>query len=440
MRMVDIIEKKKHGEELSKEEIRFFIEGFINKEIPDYQVSALLMAIYFNGMTENETLEFTLSVRDSGDIVDLSSIKGIKVDKHSTGGVGDKTTLIIAPLVASFGVKMAKMSGRGLGHTGGTVDKMEAIPGLNTSLETQRFIDIVNEVGVSVIGQTGNLAPADKLIYALRDVTSTVDSIPLIAASIMSKKLAAGSDAILLDVKTGSGAFMKTVDKAIELASEMVAIGENAGKTTSALITEMDIPLGHNIGNTLEIIEVVETLKGHGPEDLTEVCIELAANLVTMAGEGNLGTNRQRVRDRIHDGSAFEKFLEFVEAQGGDTSYLKDLDKFEKASIVHEVKSNANGYVYEMNTEKIGISSVILGAGRKTKEDTIDFASGIKLVKKTGDEVKEGETIAILYTNDEKAIEEAEKLLLDAYDISEEKPKMNPLILAKVTKDEVIKY
>lgn len=440
MRMVDIIEKKKHGEELSKEEIRFFIEGFINKEIPDYQVSALLMAIYFNGMTENETLEFTLSVRESGDIVDLSSIKGIKVDKHSTGGVGDKTTLIIAPLVASFGVKMAKMSGRGLGHTGGTVDKMEAIPGLNTSLETQRFIDIVNEVGVSVIGQTGNLAPADKLIYALRDVTSTVDSIPLIAASIMSKKLAAGSDAILLDVKTGSGAFMKTVDKAIELASEMVAIGENAGKTTSALITEMDIPLGHNIGNTLEIIEVVETLKGHGPEDLTEVCIELAANLVTMAGEGNLGTNRQRVRDRIHDGSAFEKFLEFVEAQGGDTSYLKDLDKFEKASIVHEVKSNANGYVYEMNTEKIGISSVILGAGRKTKEDTIDFASGIKLVKKTGDEVKEGETIAILYTNDEKAIEEAEKLLLDAYDISEEKPKMNPLILAKVTKDEVIKY
>lgn len=440
MRMVDIIEKKKHGEELSKEEIRFFIEGFINKEIPDYQVSALLMAIYFNGMTENETLEFTLSVRESGDIVDLSSIKGIKVDKHSTGGVGDKTTLIIAPLVASFGVKMAKMSGRGLGHTGGTVDKMEAIPGLNTSLETQRFIDIVNEVGVSVIGQTGNLAPADKLIYALRDVTSTVDSIPLIAASIMSKKLAAGSDAILLDVKTGSGAFMKTVDKAIELATEMVAIGENAGKTTAALITEMDIPLGHNIGNTLEIIEVVETLKGHGPEDLTEVCIELAANLVTMAGEGNLGTNRQRVRDRIHDGSAFEKFLEFVEAQGGDTSYLKDLDKFEKASIVHEVKSNANGYVYEMNTEKIGISSVILGAGRKTKEDTIDFASGIKLVKKTGDEVKEGETIAILYTNDEKAIEEAEKLLLDAYDISEEKPKMNPLILAKVTKDEVIKY
>ena len=440
MRMVDIIEKKKHGEELSKEEIRFFIEGFINKEIPDYQVSALLMAIYFNGMTENETLEFTLSVRDSGDIVALSSIKGIKVDKHSTGGVGDKTTLIIAPLVASFGVKMAKMSGRGLGHTGGTVDKMEAIPGLNTSLETQRFIDIVNEVGVSVIGQTGNLAPADKLIYALRDVTSTVDSIPLIAASIMSKKLAAGSDAILLDVKTGSGAFMKTVDKAIELATEMVAIGENAGKTTAALITEMDIPLGHNIGNTLEIIEVVETLKGHGPEDLTEVCIELAANLVTMAGEGNLGTNRQRVRDRIHDGSAFEKFLEFVEAQGGDTSYLKDLDKFEKASIVHEVKSNANGYVYEMNTEKIGISSVILGAGRKTKEDTIDFASGIKLVKKTGDEVKEGETIAILYTNDEKAIEEAEKLLLDAYDISEEKPKMNPLILAKVTKDEVIKY
>lgn len=268
MRMTDIIEKKKHGEELTREDIRFFIQGYVEGEIPDYQMSSLLMAIYFKGMTEKETLELTLSVRDSGDVVDLSSIKGIKVDKHSTGGVGDKTTLIIAPLVASFGVKMAKMSGRGLGHTGGTVDKMEAIPGLNTSLNTKDFIDIVNDIGVSVIGQTGNLAPADKKIYALRDVTLTVDSIPLIAASIMSKKLAAGSDAILLDVKMGSGAFMKTLNSAIELATEMVAIGENAGKSVVSLITEMNIPLGHNIGNTLEIIEVVDTLKGKGPSDL----------------------------------------------------------------------------------------------------------------------------------------------------------------------------
>lgn len=440
MRMVDIIEKKKHGIELSKDEIRFFVDGYVKGDIPDYQASAFLMAIYFKGMTENETTELTLAVRDSGDVVDLSSINGIKVDKHSTGGVGDKTTLIIAPLVASFGVKIAKMSGRGLGHTGGTVDKMESIPGLDTSLKTSKFIDIVNKTGVSVIGQTGNLAPADKKLYALRDVTSTVDSIPLIAASIMSKKLAAGSDAILLDVKTGSGAFMKTQDSAIELASEMVAIGENAGKTTAALITEMDIPLGHNIGNTLEIIEVIDTLKGHGPSDLTEVCIELAANLVTMSGQGNLEENREKVRAKLHDGSAFEKFIEFTSAQGGDSSYLKDISKFEKAEFEHEVKIKADGFVFEMDTEKIGISSVVLGAGRKTKEDEIDFAAGIKLVKKTGDEVKDGDTIAILYTNDKESISDAERLVLEAYTISNEKPELEPLILAKVEKDGATRY
>lgn len=440
MRMIDLIEKKKHGEELTKEEIKYFLDGFVKGEIPDYQVSAMLMAIYFKGMTDNEMLEFTLGVRDSGDVVDLSSIKGIKVDKHSTGGVGDKTTLVIAPIVASFGAKMAKMSGRGLGHTGGTVDKMESIPGMNTSLETKKFIDIVNEVGVSVIGQTGNLAPADKKLYALRDVTSTVDSIPLIAASIMSKKLAAGNDAIVLDVKTGSGAFMKTLDSAIELASKMVSIGENAGKRTIGLITEMDIPLGYNIGNSLEVIEAAQTLQGQGPEDLTNVCVELASNLLYMAELDTLENCREKVRKVIHDGTAFSKFVDFVKAQGGDASYIEDLNKFEKAKIEHEVKCKASGYVYEMDTEKIGIASVVLGAGRKTKEDVIDFASGIKLVKKTGDEVKEGDTLAILYTNDESSVKDAQTLVLEGYTLSDQKSELKPLILARVSKDGVERY
>lgn len=440
MRMSEIIENKKHGKELSIDEINFFIDGFINEEIPDYQVSALLMAIYFKGMSENETLNFTKAVRDSGDTVDLSKIEGIKVDKHSTGGVGDKTTLVIAPIVATLGAKMAKMSGRGLGHTGGTIDKMEAIPGLKTDLNTKDFIDIVNDIGVSVIGQTGNLAPADKKLYALRDVTSTVDSIPLIACSIMSKKLAAGSDAILLDVKTGSGAFMKTLDRSIELANEMVKIGENAGKSTIALITEMDIPLGHNIGNALEVIEVVETLQGNGPEDLTEVCIELASNLLYMADIDTMDNCREKVKEVIENKEAFNTFIKFVEAQGGDISYLKDLDKFEKTKFTYEVEINKSGYVNDMDTEKIGNASVVLGAGRKTKEDEIDFAAGIKLVKKTGDSVEKDDTIAILYTNDEKSIEESKKLILEAYTISEKKPEDNPLILARVSKDGVEKF
>lgn len=441
MRMIDIIEKKKEGLELSKEEIKFFVDGYSKEEIPDYQASALLMAIYFKGMTEHETLEFTLAVRDSGDVVDLSGIQGVKVDKHSTGGVGDKTTLVLAPIVASFGVKMAKMSGRGLGHTGGTVDKMESIPGMQTSLETSKFIEQVNEIGVSVIGQTGNLAPADKKLYALRDVTSTVDSIPLIACSIMSKKLAAGNDAIVLDVKTGSGAFMKTLDDAIELAKEMVTIGENAGKSTIGLITEMDIPLGHNIGNILEVQEAVETLRGQGPKDLEDVCIELAGNLILMAKEAEtLDQAKEMARQSIKDGSAYKKFLEFVEAQGGDISYIEDFSKFDKASIGHEVKVNTSGYVYDMDTEKIGISSVILGAGRQTKDDEIDYTAGIKLVKKTGDKVEDGDTIAILYTNKDEAIEEAETLVLEAYTLSETKPDLQPLVLARVDKDEVTKY
>lgn len=440
MRMIDIIEKKKHGEELSKDEIKFFIDGYVDGSIPDYQASALLMAIYFNKMTEQETLDFTLAVRDSGDVVDLSQIQGIKVDKHSTGGVGDKTTLVIAPIVAALGAKMAKMSGRGLGHTGGTVDKMESIPGMQTSIETEDFINQVNEIGVSVIGQTGNLAPADKKLYALRDVTSTVDSIPLIACSIMSKKLAAGNDAILLDVKTGSGAFMKTLDDAIELAKEMVSIGDNAKKSTIALITEMDIPLGHNIGNILEVKEAVETLKGEGPGDLTEVCIELAANLLYMADIDTLENTRELVKKSIEDNSAYNKFLEFVEAQGGDISYIEDLSKFDETKIAHEVKIQESGYIEDMDTEKIGIASVVLGAGRKTLEDEIDFASGIRLEKKTGDEITKGDTIAILYTNDESSIKDAEELVLKAYKVSENKPELKPLILARVDKDGVEKY
>lgn len=440
MRMIDIIDHKKHGKELTKEEIKFFIDGYVKGTIPDYQASALLMAIYFNKMTEQETLDFTLAVRDSGDVIDLSDIKGIKVDKHSTGGVGDKTTLVIAAMVASFGVKMAKMSGRGLGHTGGTIDKMESIPGLKTSLEGKEFIDQVNNIGVSVIGQTGNLAPADKKLYSLRDVTSTVDSIPLIACSIMSKKLAAGSDAILLDVKTGSGAFMKTLDDAIDLAKEMVSIGENAGKSTVALITEMDIPLGHNIGNSLEVIEALETLKGEGPKDLTDVCIELASNLLYMADVDSLENTRKMAKKCLEDGSAFNKMVEFVEAQGGDSSYIKDTSKFEKAKFEHEVKAKEDGYVFEMDTEKIGISSVILGSGRQTKDDIIDFQAGIRLEKKTGDEVSKGDTLAILYTNDESSIEASQDLIYEAYKIKSEKPNMNPLVLARVGKDSVEKY
>lgn len=440
MRMIDIIDKKKHGQELTKEEIKFFIDGYVKGDIPDYQASALLMAIYFNNMTENETLNFTMAVRDSGDVVDLSEINGVKVDKHSTGGVGDKTTLVIAPIVASFGAKMAKMSGRGLGHTGGTVDKMESIPGMQTSLETSDFIKQVNDIGVSVIGQTGNLAPADKKLYSLRDVTSTVDSIPLIACSIMSKKLAAGNDAILLDVKTGSGAFMKTLDDAIALAKEMVSIGESAGKSTVGLITEMDIPLGHNIGNILEVQEAVETLKGEGPKDLTDVCIELAANLLFMAKVDSLENTRILARKSIEDGSAYNKFLEFVEAQGGDISYIKDFEKFEKAKYIHEVKISSDGFVYEMDTEKVGNASVVLGAGRKTKEDDIDFTAGIRLEKKTGDEVKSGDTIAILYTNNKSSIKDSEELVLEAYTLSDKQPEEKPLILARVDKDSVKKY
>jgi pyrimidine-nucleoside phosphorylase len=438
--MYDLIMKKRNSLELSKEEISYIIKEYVAGNIPDYQMSAFLMTIYFKGMSKEETLYMTMEVAHSGDMVDLSSIKGVKVDKHSTGGVGDKTTLIIAPIVASLGVKVAKMSGRGLGHTGGTVDKLESIPNFKTILSREEFFNIVNKIGVSVIGQSGNLAPADKKLYALRDVTATVDSIPLIAISIMSKKLAAGNDCILLDVKTGSGAFMKTVDSAIELAKEMVDIGSNAGKNTLALITDMDIPLGYNIGNSLEVIEAVETLRGRGPKDLTEVCIQLSANMLYLAGKGSIEECIHLANRAIEDGSAYNKFIEMVEAQGGDSNVIKDVDKFEKSKYVFEVKSEYSGYIHSMDTESLGIASVMLGAGRETKDSIIDFSAGIIINKKYGEYIEAGEVLATMYANDESLFKAAAKKYLEAIEIKNIRPEIKPLIYARVSKDKISKF
>lgn len=440
MRMYDLIMKKRNGEALSEQEINDMIAEYVAGNIPDYQMSAFLMAVYFKGMTEEETLAMTQAVAHSGDMVDLSGIEGMKVDKHSTGGVGDKTTLIIAPIVAACGVKVAKMSGRGLGHTGGTVDKLESIPGFQTALPQEKFFEVVNTTGLSVIGQSGNLAPADKKLYALRDVTATVDSIPLIAVSIMSKKLAAGSDGILLDVKTGSGAFMKTVDDSIALAKEMVTIGENAGRKTVALITDMDIPLGNNIGNSLEVIEAVDTLRGKGPADLTEVCLKLAGNMLYLAGKGTIETCIELARNAMLDGSALERLVAMVEAQGGDTSVILDTDKFEKAPYEYAVIAEEEGYITAMDTESCGIASSMLGAGRETKESEIDFAAGITIMRKVGDYVKKGDVLAKMYASDEKLFEAASKRYLSAVTFESEKPKQQPLIFARVTKDGVEKF
>ena len=437
MRMYDVIAKKRDGHELSEEEIAYVIRGFVSGEIPDYQMSAFLMAVYFQGMSEKETLVMTNEVAHSGDMVDLSPIQGIKVDKHSTGGVGDKTTLIVAPIVAACGVKVAKMSGRGLGHTGGTVDKLEAIPGYKTNLSREEFFKVVNDTGLSVIGQSGNLTPADKKMYALRDVTATVESIPLIAVSIMSKKLAAGSDCILLDVKTGSGAFMKTIEDSIALAREMVKIGENAGRKTIALITDMDTPLGEYIGNSLEVIEAVNTLNGKGPKDLTEVCLHLAANMMVLAGLGTLEECLSKAKQVIADGSALKRLIAMVEAHSGDSSVIKDINQFEQAAYSYEVKAPRDGYVTEMDTEKCGIASVLLGAGRETKDSLIDFSAGIIIHKKTGDAVNMGDTIATLYAAKEELFATANDEYLSAITIQNEKKERNPLIYARVTKEGV---
>lgn len=428
MRMYDIIQKKRDGGALTKEEIDFFVKGYTDGSIPDYQASAFTMAVYFQGMNDEETTNLTLAMANSGDTLDLSCIDGVTVDKHSTGGVGDKTTLIVAPIVASLGCKVAKMSGRGLGHTGGTVDKLESIKGFKVELSPEEFIEQVKNTGICVIGQSGNLAPADKKLYALRDVTATVNSIPLIASSIMSKKLAAGSECIVLDVKTGSGAFMKTVESAVELSQKMVAIGRNAGRKVAALITDMDIPLGTNIGNTLEVEEAVRVLKGEVNNDLKEVCIALASNIVSLAKDIELPEAEKLVNEAICDGRALSKLRELVIAQGGDVSYIDNTSEIPKAKISHEVISGKTGYINHMDTEKIGLSSVILGAGREKKEDSIDYTAGIILRKKTGDFVSTGDVICELITNDEKRISQAEAMFIEAITISDEKPDMKPLI------------
>lgn len=440
MRMYDLIMKKKHGEVLTEQEIQFMIDGYVKGEIPDYQMSAMLMAIWFKGMNDLEITELTKTMAKSGDMIDLSAISGKKVDKHSTGGVGDKTTLIVAPIVAACGGKVAKMSGRGLGHTGGTVDKLEAIPGYRTVLDRQEFFDTVNKCGVSVIGQSGNLAPADKKLYALRDVTATVDSIPLIASSIMSKKLAAGSDCILLDVKTGSGAFMKTLDDSIKLAQTMVAIGEGAGRRTVALITDMDTPLGFGIGNSIEVMESMDVLKGHGPADLAEVSLQLAANMLYLVGKGTPEECRTMAEKAIADGSAFETFCTMVKAQGGDDAVLRDYEKFVKAPYKADILAERDGYIVQMNAEEVGVTSVVLGAGRETKESDIDFSAGLILHKKYGDAVKKGDSLVTLYTSKEESLKEAERMYREAVIIGDNQPAKEPLVYARVEKDKVEKY
>lgn len=432
MRMYDLIKKKRDGKSLTAQEIKWFIENYVNGTIPDYQVSALLMAIYFNGMDLEETTALTFAVRDSGDTLDFSDVNGIRVDKHSTGGVGDKTSLIVAPIVATLGVKVAKMSGRGLGHTGGTVDKLESIPGFNTGLGVDEFLEIVNRVGIAIVGQSAELAPADKLLYALRDVTATVESLPLIVSSIMGKKLAADDDCIVLDVKTGSGSFMKTVEDSKRLARLMVDIGKQAGKKMLALITDMDRPLGFNIGNILEVKEAVETLRGKGPSDLTEICIALAAHMLSLAEKGTYEECEARVKKVIADGSALKTFADMVEAQGGDSRVIYDTSLFKEAKFSRVVKAEKSGYIVKVDTEGYGTAALLLGAGRNTKEDKIDFTAGIILTKKTGDFVKAGEAIATLYTNSGEKLDAGERKLIESTIIGDEKPAYKPIILDKV--------
>lgn len=432
MRMYDIIKKKRDGGKLSEAEINYFVKGCTDGSIPDYQISALCMAIYFQGMGLEETTALTLAVRDSGEKLDFSNIKGIRVDKHSTGGVGDKTSLVIAPIVASLGLKVAKMSGRGLGHTGGTVDKLESIPNFNTALSTEDFERIVNETGIAIVGQTATLAPADKKLYAIRDVTATVDSMPLIAASIMGKKLAADDDCIVLDVKTGSGSFMKTIEDSKKLAELMVGIGKKAGKKVLALITDMDVPLGNAIGNSLEVKEAIATLHGKGPKDFTEVCLALASDMLYLAGLGTENECRVLANNAIKSGNAFNKFREMVVAQGGDVSVIDDPSKFPEAKYKENVYAEKSGYISKVDTEGYGIASLMLGAGRNAVGENIDYSAGIVLKKKTGDFVRVGEAIATLYTDDETRIREVIQRFNDATFISDEKPQKCNLILGRI--------
>jgi pyrimidine-nucleoside phosphorylase len=432
--MYDLIMKKRNGEELSSEEINFIISGYTKGEIPDYQVSALLMAIYFRKMNKRETADLTTAMVNSGEVVDLSAIKGIKVDKHSTGGVGDTTTLVLGPIVAAAGVPVAKMSGRGLGHTGGTIDKLESFDNFSVEMPIEKFIEDVNKYKIAIGGQTANLAPADKKLYSLRDVTATVDNLSLIASSIMSKKIASGADAIVLDVKTGSGAFMKDEESSFELAKAMVDIGTHVGRNTIAVITEMDQPLGFAVGNALEVKEAIDTLRGEGPEDLTELCLTLGAHMLVLGDKAN---NAEEARDILTDiiasGKGIEKLKELIEAQGGNPEFVTNPDLMPSPEIIEPVKAAKTGYVKEIKADDIGRAALVLGAGRETKESIIDLSVGIVIHKKIGDYVLEGEAIATIYANDCLKRVEADKMILDAYTIIEEKVKKNKLIKGIVT-------
>lgn len=429
MRMYDLILKKRQGKALEKDEIRWMIREYTDGRIPDYQMSAMMMAICFQGLDKMETYELTMAMAESGEMLDLSQIRGIKVDKHSTGGVGDKTSLALTPIVASLGIPVAKMSGRGLGHTGGTIDKLESIPGFSTQLTDEQFEEQVNSIGISIMGQTKNLAPADKLLYALRDVTATVDQISLIASSIMSKKLAAGADAILLDVKTGSGAFMKEESDAVKLAQEMVDIGKSAGRKMRAVITNMDEPLGMAVGNILEVKEAIDTLKGNGPEDFTELVETLAAHMLMLGNvTDDLVDGKLKVKEAISSGKALDKLKQFVKAQGGDTRYIDHPELFEQASIIEEIKACQDGFVGSINAQEMGICSLILGGGRETKDDKIDPTVGLVFSKKVADPVKKGDVIATIYGNDKEKVKQAVKHFEENFHIIKEQPEKQAMI------------
>ncbi len=429
MRMYDIIQHKRDNKELSGEEIQFFVEEYTAGNIPDYQAAALAMAIFFNGMTPEETAALTLAMAHSGDVMDLSPIKGVKVDKHSTGGVGDKTSLVLGPMVAALGVPVAKMSGRGLGHTGGTIDKLESFPGFQTGIPEQEFFDNVNRIGIAIAGQTGNLAPADKKLYALRDVTATVESIPLIASSIMSKKIAAGADVIVLDVKVGSGAFMKDEESAVKLADTMVRIGDNVGKKTMAVVSDMDEPLGYAVGNALEVKEAIDTLAGNGPQDLYELCLELGSHMVAGAGKAqNCAEAKEMLAGTIKDGSALRKLAELVEAQGGNPEAVYDTELLPKASIEYEYRADTEGYVSRIVCDIVGTSAMVLGGGRENKDSVIDLSVGIVLEAKKGAYVHKGDVLARFYANDENKLSDAVKRFADAYVIEDTKPAGSRLI------------
>ncbi len=436
MNMYDLITKKKNGQVLTEDEITFIVDGFTKGSIPDYQMSAFLMAVCLKGMNKEETIALTMAMAASGDMLDLSEIEGVKVDKHSTGGVGDKTSMVLSPMVASLGIPVAKMSGRGLGHTGGTIDKLESFEGFSTAIPTEQFIANVNRMKMAIVGQTANLAPADKKIYALRDVTATVDNISLIASSIMSKKIASGADVIVLDVKTGSGAFMKTLEESIALAQAMVEIGNGVGRETFAVITDMNEPLGNAVGNSIEVKEAIDTLNGKGPKDLLEVSLTLGSYMVYGAGKAaTVEEARKALEATITDHTALDKFAEFVRAQGGDDSSVYNTDKFPKASIIEEVKAPSDGYVASIITDEIGMTSLVLGGGRETKDSEIDLAVGIEIVKKIGDKINKGDTLAVLYGNIPEKVQAARQRLLGAYVIGSQQVEPVKYIYGIVTRD-----